>query len=167
MRKSIESPQAIRSIFPKSKISVGKKTYSSLEFTNYKPLSTLDLPIEDEENEEQFAKDHRNSDNCVLAGHKIVTKLTINKKYIGELLKDCMSLKIESIIGKLTPTINLTCRKKLQLFVDLDDTLIYTSKIQINSDDLELEGGSFVCLRPFACLFLSTLSKYFDIFVNY
>ena len=166
MEKSMDSSQKIRSIKPRRKSDVGKKQNISLEFMNYKPLNTLDLPIESEDIDDD--KHYSHSDNCVIENTYVtMPKLKVNHPYIDYLLKKCLAIKLETIKIDTTTLINITFHKRLQLFIDLDDTIIYTSKIRINKDDTELDNGLYICVRPFTNLFLSKLSINFDIIVIY
>jgi hypothetical protein len=158
--------QIVRSSTTNSKKMAGvKKLCYSHEFTNYKPLSALDTSIENDDSEHIPTKRHIKSEIFPLPGHAI--KLLVDIDYISPLLNQVNSLSLETKFNDITPDISIKFTHRNQLFLDLDDTLITRSSLQVNPDDIYFDSSSsYVSIRPFSKLLLSKVSAHYDVIVS-
>ena len=145
--------------------------FKGREFINYKPISSLDCPVESE-------PIHRITctANSMLLPDIIElpypisfrpTTLAVDYQYIS---KGCrIAIDYQKEIKKLTHhrQIELPLKLKKQLFLDLDESIAHTylNDHKKCESDIFLSGSLYISHRPYLDIFLKRLYKLYDIIV--
>jgi TFIIF-interacting CTD phosphatase-like protein len=131
-------------------IKIYNEQTNSKEFINYKPLSTSDNPIDPEE--ESIDK------------HTFL-KMRVDYSYINPFCNSCFTMNLKSLSYKRE--LPFATAKKLQLFIDMDDTLIHSfvSGECTHNDGAQICDFIHINIRPFVKAFLMTVSEHYDIIV--
>ena len=153
-------------IFSSSHMVRAKKPHRYSEFVNYKPLLESDTPIEALDEDSPKKQNIRFNSENFQENTKPLNTLLVDHDHIDSLLKDWVRYSMDSIKENIFGSINIVSRKAKQIFIDLDDTLIFTSKMQLSPNDTEKVNGNFINIRPFANELLRKLYKYYDIIVS-